>query len=315
MRFVACAFLSLTIGFGTCSVAPAKPRQPPEIALTFDDLPLHAPIPQGETPQSVASGIIAALSRGHVRAYGFVNAHWTSDQPPTMEVLKAWRKAGLPLGNHTWSHQHLSTITIPEFTQEVERDEPVLQMLAKGTDWRWLRYPFLDEGKDSDQRTAARQVLASRGYKIADVTMDFGDWQWTAPYARCRAAHADKSVAELDQMYLQAARESIGFYRGLSHQLYGRDIPYVILLHESAFEARMLPQLINLFRSAGFRFVTLPKAESDPYYQDRVHPNLPAGPAGLVGRAVTAGIKLPQRTDYAAMLAGICPAGAATTAP
>lgn len=311
MRFASPALIAAAI-----AISPAQSARAPEIALTFDDLPLHGPIPAGETPETVANGVITALTRAHVPAYGFVNAHWTVDQPGTMEVLKAWRAAGLPLGNHTWSHRHLSEMTIPEFEDEVARDEPVLQQLAGGTDWHWLRYPFLDEGKDAAQRDAARQVLAKRGYKIADVTMDFGDWQWTAPYARCRAAHDDGSIAELQQMYLAAAREAIPFYRGLSHQLYGRDIPYVILLHESAFEARMLPQLIEVFRSAGFRFVSLPAAESDPYYKDRVHPGLPAGPAGLVNHALAVGIKLPPHADYAAKLAGMCPvAGPTTTMP
>ena len=308
------AFLSLLLA--SCATLPANDGGGPEVALTFDDLPLHGPIPAGETPQSVGHGVIAALTRAHVPAYGFVNARWTADQPDTIAVLKEWRAAGLPLGNHTWSHRHLSEMTIPEFEDEVSRDEPVLQQLAGGTDWHWLRYPFLDEGKDAAQTAAARQVLAQRGYKIADVTMDFGDWQWTAPYARCRAAHDDASIGDLERMYLAAARDGIDFSRSLSHKLYGRDIPYVILLHESAFEARMLPQLIDLFRTSGFRFVTLPAAERDPFYKDRIDPELPAGPAGLVNHGFAAGLKPAGYPDYAAKLAAICPmAGPMTTNP
>lgn len=294
----------------------AQATRSPEIALTFDDLPLHGPIPDGDTPQSVADGVISALTNAHVPAYGFVNAHWVADQPATLDVLKSWRAAGLPLGNHTWSHRHLSEMTVAQFEDEVVRDEPVLQQLAGSTDWRWFRYPFLDEGKDPVQRQAARDVLARRGYKIADVTMDFGDWQWTAPYARCRATNDQASIAKLKQLYLSAAREAIGYYRGLSNRLLGRDIPYVILLHESAFEARMLPQLIGLFRSEGFRFVTLPTAERDPYYAYRLHPGLPAQPSGLDAAAIANGISMPRRTDYASELAAICPAtGATGTAP
>ncbi|HZU52044.1 MAG TPA: polysaccharide deacetylase family protein, partial [Sphingomicrobium sp.] len=259
------------------------------------------------TPESVGKAIIADLVKAHVPAIGFVNAHWTVDQPATMTVLEGWRAAGLTLGNHTWSHQHLSALTIAQFEEEVARDEPVLRRLAGPTDWRWLRYPFLDEGKDAAQRDAARAVLASRGYKIADVTMDFGDWQWTEPYARCRSNHDERSVAELERMYLAAARGAIDFSRALSHELYGRDIPYVILLHESAFEARMVPKLINVFRAAGFHFVTLAAAERDSFYKDRIDPRLPAGPAGLVNHAFAAGIKLPPQTDYATKLSGFCP--------
>jgi peptidoglycan-N-acetylglucosamine deacetylase len=314
VRLASAAFVGLALA--SC----ATPKQPLdhslEIALTFDDLPVHGPFPPGQTPQSVGDSIIAALSSARVPATGFVNAHWTVDQPGTISVLKAWRAAGLKLGNHGWAHKHLNEMNVEQFEQEVARDEPVLEQLAGGTDWRWFRYPFLDEGKDAAQRAAARQVLARRGYKVADVTMDFGDWQWTAPYARCSAASDQAAIRHLETMYMAAAREAIGYYRGLSHQLYGRDIPYVILLHESSFEARMVPRLIELYRSAGFRFVGLADAERDPYYADRVHPNLPPQPNGLEDRALARGVKLPSRTNYAAKLAAICPgAGAATPMP
>lgn len=308
------AFVAAAMLLASCA-SPQAVSQQPQIALTIDDLPVHGPIPAGQTPASVASGVIAALGNAHVPAYGFVNAHWIAHQPETVDVLKAWRAAGLPLGNHTWAHRHLSEMTIPVFEQEVTRDEPVLQQLAGGTDWRWFRYPFLDEGESAEKTEAARDVLARRGYKIAAVTMDFSDWAWTAPYARCSAAGNQAAVAHLDQMYLAAAREAIDYYRDLSHKLYRRDIPYVVLLHDSAFEARMLPRLISLYRSAGFRFVSLADAERDPAYSDQVQPASQALPKGLENKATARGIQLPHRKDYSAELNAICPGGPTTTSP
>jgi peptidoglycan/xylan/chitin deacetylase (PgdA/CDA1 family) len=301
----------LALVLGSCSTP--QDRQPLELALTIDDLPVHGPIPAGETPQSVANGVISALTSAHVPAYGFVNARWTEQQPDTLDALKAWRAAGLPLGNHGWAHRHLNEMTVAEFEEELVHNEPVLQRL--GGDWRWFRYPFLDEGKDEGQRAAARKALADRSYKIAAVTMDFSDWQWTAPYARCRAANNDQAVVELERMYLQAAREGIAFSRELSRKLYARDIPYVVLLHDSAFEARMLPRLIELYRSEGFRFVSLPAAERDPAYADQMRPDLPAEPKGLEWKAITRGIELSSRTDFAPALAAICPGGPSAPSP
>jgi peptidoglycan/xylan/chitin deacetylase (PgdA/CDA1 family) len=289
---------------GSC--ATPQQRRGLEIALTIDDLPVHGPIPAGQTPQSVANGVIAALTTAHVPAYGFVNAHWTAEQPETLGVLKAWRGVGLALGNHTWSHRHLSEMSIADFEQEVARDEPVLHQLARSSDWHWFRYPFLDEGGNVAKRAAARHVLARRGYKIAAVTMDFGDWQWTAPYARCTLAGDHAALNRLERMYLDAAGQAISYSRTLSRQLYGRDIPYVILLHDSAFEARMLPQLIGLYRAGGFRLVSLPKAERDPAYADQVRPDSPAEAMGLEGKAAARGISLPKQTDFGPRLAAIC---------
>lgn len=283
-----------------------------EVALTIDDLPVHGPYPPGETPQSVAAEVIAALSAAHAPAYGFINGHWTADRPDTHQVFTMWRSAGLSLGNHGWSHRHLSEMTPAEFEQELVRNEPILETGRE--DWHWFRYPFLDEGWKSPKRSAGREILAKHGYKIATVSMDFGDWMWTAPYARCKNAGDEPAVSKLEELYMQAARESIGYFRQVSHTAYGRDIPYVLLLHISPFEARMLPRLLKLYRDDGFRFVNLPDAEADPVYAGQVQPQLPADTKDMEGRA--AALKpLPPRTDFAPALASICPIGPTASTP
>jgi peptidoglycan/xylan/chitin deacetylase (PgdA/CDA1 family) len=276
---------------------------------------VHGPYADGETPLTVARKLIATFAGAHVPAYGMVNAHWSVDQPETVQALREWRGAGLELANHGWSHRHLNEMTLAEFEQEVARDEPLLEQLAGGTDWHWFRYPFLDEGKDEAQRSAARHILAQRGYKVAAVTMDFDDWQFTAPYARCTAANDKAAIARLEQMYLAAATDAIRYYRAAAHQLYGRDIPYVLLMHESAFEAHMLPRLLDLYRSAGFRFVSLADAEKDSAYADQVSPDLPAEPKGLESKVAVHGIHVPPRKEFSAELAAICPGGPTATIP
>jgi hypothetical protein len=66
---------------------------------------------------------------------------------------------------------------------------------------------------------------------------------------------------------MAAADDSIGYSRELSHTLYGRDIPYVLLMHIGAFDAEMLPHLLDLYRSKGAQFVTLEEAENDEFYR------------------------------------------------
>jgi len=45
----------------------------PELAITIDDLPVHAPYPPGLTPLKVSRKMIAALKAGHAPATTFVN--------------------------------------------------------------------------------------------------------------------------------------------------------------------------------------------------------------------------------------------------
>ena len=191
---------------------------------------LAGPPPRSGRSESgqTSDQLIATLARYKVPAVIFVNGIWTQTEPRTKDILERWDEAGFQLANHGWSHRHLSEISRTEFEAELVRNDELLAHY--GGSWRWFRYPFLDEGDTSDKRTAARKLLAQRGYRVAAVTMDFSDWAWTAPYARCLSAGDKAAIAKLETAYLQAAREGIEYSRTLSYDVFNRDIPYVLLL-------------------------------------------------------------------------------------
>jgi peptidoglycan/xylan/chitin deacetylase (PgdA/CDA1 family) len=250
----------------------------PKIAFTFDDLPAHNALPPGETRLDVANKIIAALREAQLpHVFGFVNGSRTEEHPEERAVLQAWHDAGYPLGNHTWTHMNLNQYTLEEFEKDAGQNEPLLNSLMKKEDWHWFRYPFLAEGDTPTKKAGFRSFLQQHGYKVAAVTMSFGDYQWNEPYARCKTKGDNEAIAGLENSYLTAAEESINYSRWLSHTLYGRDIPYVLLMHVGAFDAEMLPRLLNLYRSKGFQFVTLADAEADQFYRVDTDLKLPLG--------------------------------------
>ena len=282
-------------------------KSAPQIAFTFDDLPEHGPLPPGETRIQVASKIISALQNAHLPpVYGFVNAIWIEKNPADAEVLKAWRAAGFPLGSHSWSHMNLNQHTLSEFEADVLRDEPTLEQFMAGQDWRWFRYPFLAEGDTPEKRAGVRKFFSEHGYRIAAVTMSFGDYRFNEPYARCQTKGDSKSVALLKDAYLKAADDSIGYYRQLSHMLFGRDIPYVLLMHVGALDAEMLPQLLDLYHARGFEFVALPQAERDQFYRVDINLHLPPAPDMLEWVAGERHLTLPPEPQVAVPLDTIC---------
>ncbi len=136
----------------------------------------------------VADQVIRALhDAGLPPTYGFINGVRVAEQPGDAAVLETWRKSGNLLGNHTWSHMNLSQHSVQEFEADLAKDEPLLQEKMAGADWRWLRYPFLAEGDTPDKKSEVRRYLAEHHYRIAAVTMSFGDYLWNEPYARCSA--------------------------------------------------------------------------------------------------------------------------------
>jgi len=284
------------------SSAPA-----PKIAITFDDLPVHGPLPTGETRMEVISKIIAALREAKLPAtYGFVNGASVELEPGNAAVLQAWRAAGNPLANHAWSHMNLNQHSLNEFEQDVVRDEPLLASLMRNEDWHWFRFPFLAEGDTSEKERGFREFLRKHRYKIAAVTMSFGDYLWNEPYARCKAQNNTAAITPLQNGYLDAASNSIDYSQSVSHTLYGRDIPYVLLMHVGAFDAEMLPKLLQLYRDRGFEFVPLEEAERDPFYGSAIHLKLAADSDTLEGAMKARHFSLPLSKDFAAQLDSIC---------
>jgi peptidoglycan/xylan/chitin deacetylase (PgdA/CDA1 family) len=288
-------------------LACAIPAAAQQVAFTFDDLPAHGALPAGQTRLQIANSILATLHDQHLPpVYGFINAAKVEKAPDDIAVLKAWRAAGQPLGNHTYSHPALNERTPAEFEADIAKNEPILASLMPGSDWRWFRYPFLWEGETLEKRHAVRTYLQQNGYHIAQVSLDFEDYLWNEPYARCVTKHDDQSIDSLRATYLSTADQYITVFREATHTLYGRDIPYVLLMHIGAFDAKMLPDLIDLFRRRGFTFTTLPDAMKDPAYNQDPDMALKYGGAIQEQAVAARHLKFPPNTKPYKELEAIC---------
>jgi peptidoglycan-N-acetylglucosamine deacetylase len=272
------------------------PAHAQQIAFTWDDLPSHSALPPGETRVEIGQKIIAAMKDAKMPpAYGFVNGARTEDEPLSTPMLKEWRDADLPLGNHTWSHMNLNQRSLADWEADLLRNEPLLQSYMGNADWHWLRYPYLAEGDTAEKRDAARKFLAEHGYKIAAVTMSFADYAYNEPYARCVAKNDAAGIAQLEKSYLAAADAYLGYSQAMSKSLFGRDIPYILLMHVGALDARLLPQLLQLYRQRGVTFVSLDDAEKDPFYKNDLDLSLPATPDTLEQAMQAHSLPLPAR--------------------
>ena len=253
-------------------------QQRGEIAVTVDDLPTHGPMPAGMTRSEIARNMIAAFKAADVPpVYGFVNASKLDTSWDKANVLKLWTNAGFLLGNHTYSHMDLTKNTAAAFEEDVAMDEGTLEGFMGDRDWHWFRYPYLNEGDTLEKRHAIRKYLSEHGYKVAQVTIDFQDWAWNDPYARCMDKHDLQTVDWLKSSYLAMATEYVSFGQKMAVMLFGRDIRHVLLLHIGAFDSVMLPSLLDSLRKQGIALISLQQAEEDPAYQTDTNAALSTG--------------------------------------
>jgi peptidoglycan/xylan/chitin deacetylase (PgdA/CDA1 family) len=237
------------------------------LAITIDDLPRHGDLPPGVTRADLARKIVGILHDEKVGpVYGFINAQKSDQDPSLNEIYSIWTGAGNPLANHTYSHKSLNKISVEEFEREIDRNEETLQKVASKSNWRFFRYPYLIEGNTLEKRNAIRDYLKKKNYQVAEITVDFEDWSWNGPYARCMAKHDSKSIEWLKKTYLEDAVGSLQKAQEVSNGLFKRQIPHVLLLHIGAFDTEMLRSLIHAYREHGVKFASLEEVEKDPIY-------------------------------------------------
>lgn len=238
-----------------------------KVAITVDDLPTHQDLPQGVTREMVAKKMTEVLRKHKVpEVYGFINAGKVEKKNESIEVLNIWKSAGYPFANHTYLHEDINKVSIEDYKKAIELNEPLLKKLNGGLDWKYFRYPYLREGESLETRNAIRSYLKDQGYKIAQVTIDFEDWSWNGPYARCSAKKDTKSIQWLKDTYIQNATDMLDRAETLSQSLFKRSIPHVLLLHIGAFDAEMIDKLLTEYKNKGVVFVPLSEAQRDEVY-------------------------------------------------
>lgn len=238
-----------------------------DIAITVDDLTAHGALPQGMTRVGIADSYIATLKAHHVpQAWGFVNAKRVTQEPESEGVLAEWRKAGYPLGNHTFSHMNLASApSLEAWEADAEAGEPLVAKYMPGQDWHYLRFPNLNV--DPARADGAMAWLKAHGYREADVSAAFSDWAYTDAYARCLAKGDTAAIDAMKVQYLKGVDDGIARMLATSQRVYGRNIPFVLLTHIGGFASIMLPETLDRLEKAGAHYVTLEQAQSDAAYQ------------------------------------------------
>ena len=250
------------------------------VALSFDDLPLAlAGAPAKATPEqrlaetrAVNEAILAALKKHHAPAIAFVNEQKVRADGLEREyrqLLAEWIRNGHDLGNHTFAHLNLSKISAEQFEKEVMDGEASIKplMATAGKELRFLRFPYNHTGETQEKHAAVATFLKQRGYAVATCTVENSDWVFARAYRLALDRGDAASAKRLRAAYLEYTRQELDYYTGLHRQIFGHEIPHVMLLHSSRLNADTLDRLLRIFEDEAYRFVTLAEAQSDPAYR------------------------------------------------
>lgn len=276
---------SLFLGFIiTAAFASANAQNRRQIAITIDDLPVVSTRTDLRNRQLITHKLLAQIKRQRVPAIGFVNENklYSGEKVDEQQVdlLRSWLDAGLDLGNHTYSHRSLNTISLEEYKADFLHGETITkQLLAeRGRKIRYFRHPYLQTGRTLEVKSAFNDFLKSHGYTIAPVSIDNGDYIFSRAYDNAFDKHDKALMRRVGDAYVPYMESKLEYWERQSTKLFGREINQVLLIHANFINSDYLADLIKMFRRRGYKIVDLDSALKDEAYS---LPDEYIGPAGI----------------------------------
>jgi peptidoglycan/xylan/chitin deacetylase (PgdA/CDA1 family) len=241
------------------------------VAITIDDGPVVNEMKNLANFQRISAALLASVQAEKIPATIFINERQLNvpgQREERAAVLEKWLDAGFDLGNHTYSHQSANKIAAWQFGDEIIRGEVIMRPLteARGRKLVWFRYPYLDSGSTAEVHQAIMDFLEQHKYRVAPITVDYKDYMFAGAFARSLRAGNAELAEKIRQAYLEQV--DIGFEAAekASRDIYGYELPQILLIHCSEMNSVSLRDSIARMRKRGYTFVTLEEAMADPAY-------------------------------------------------
>lgn len=204
----------------TAEVSSRGSRLGKKIALTFDACSTHA--------NEYNERVVETLVQTHTPATIFLGGRWTEHNKAHVKYL-----ASLPqfeLGNHTWTHAHMTKLSVPQMKAELLKTQAAVYAVTGREPVLW-RPPF----GEYDNKVV--ETAAALGIRTIEYDLPSGD---PDPHAT-----KDRLIAWV----VRKARTG--------------DIIVMHLNHLKFHTAEALPEIIKRLSAKGFQFVTVSQLIAD----------------------------------------------------
>lgn len=268
---------SLRIGLFLLLGAPLAFAQSRTVAITIDDLPFitgsDAPLGPQDAPAARAANrkLLQAFAKHRVPVTGFViekNVELLG-LPEATRILRSWVSQGEGFGNHSYEHPDFDNHSVEQFEDQVVRGETTVVPLMQAANRKveFFRFPFNHTGDTEAKHRAMAEFLSRRGYRLAPCTIENSDWMFAATYARMVARHDRASAARLRRDYVAFTAAQIDYFARMNTEVLGYEPPEIMLLHDNQLNADVIDQILALFETRGYKWVSLAETERDPVYR------------------------------------------------
>jgi peptidoglycan/xylan/chitin deacetylase (PgdA/CDA1 family) len=184
-----------------------------------------------------------------------------------VKIFKIYHENGVELGNHTFDHKDPNVETFDEFKEDVEKGENLIKKAVGKI--KYFRFPFLSAGDTSEKRREINKFLTEeKNYVIAPITIDTIDWKFEIEYRKALEGGDREKMKKISQIYLNFAKQIIKANEDWSLNVFDRNVRHILLIHQtSQMTLDNLGAILQIFKDAGYKFVSLDEAMEDKIYK------------------------------------------------
>lgn len=248
-----------------------------EVCFTIDDLPVVSyGISDNDYLRDITQKLISKFDAYKIPAIGFVNERkiYRNGKVDSLQLslLKLWYQNGYEIGNHTYSHISYHKSSFEDFTADVLKGEKISRQLGKefNSELKYFRHPFLHAGNSKEKYDLLNTFLKEKGYIVAPISIDNGDYLFASAYAKAEKKKDSKAMSLIGDTYIKYMEEKIIFFEEQSDKLFGRNIKHTLLIHASKLNAEYLDELAQMYLDNGYTFISLSKALEDKAYTTEI---------------------------------------------
>ena len=266
------ALSAAALGFSGGIPALAKPAAP-QFSITMDDFNWRNPVKLTAAQRN--ESILNTLQTNSIKAALFVVGR-NIDNDEGKQLLAPWDKAGHLIGNHTYSHRNYNApeTVVADYLQDILRAEELLKEFPRFQ--KYFRFPALKEGDTAAKRDTMRAFLAEHGYRVGHVTIDNSDWLIDNRLTKRLKNDANADVKPYRDYYLEHMWARAEYYDALARRVMRRPVKHTLLVHFNLLNGLFLNDLIEMFKSKGWRPIDAEEAFTDSVFASKPRV-LPAG--------------------------------------
>ncbi len=242
------------------------------IAITIDDLPVVSTRSDIKNRREITKKLLGHIRKAKIPAIGFVNENklYKNDERDADQIvlLQMWLDAGLELGNHTYSHRSLNTISLKEYEEDLLKGETITKELLEkqGREIRFFRHPYLQTGRTIEIKNEFASFLKEHGYTIAPITFDNADYIFSRAYDIAYDKGDKKLMKKVGDAYVPYMEAKLEYWERQSMEMFGREVSQTLLIHANFINSDYLDDLAKMFEKRRYKFVDLETALKDEAY-------------------------------------------------